>query len=134
MKNPQLSFTIAVTGHRFITTDDRLYNSIKTVLKQIVQHHRNSEIYLYSALAEGSNQLVAEGALSFPQIKLIVALSLPEEEYLKGFATDIGKKAFYELTQNAHRMFTLSEQDDYLTAVEYLGKYLQDHCELLWRS
>lgn len=125
------SFRIAVTGHRFISINDKLSNSIRSVLDWMIQEHLNTEIQLFCALAEGSDQLVAEIALSFPGITLNVPLPLAEEEYLKGFASDIGRKSFHELTQSAGKVFVLPEQVDHPIAYEYLGNYLLDNCEVL---
>jgi hypothetical protein len=124
-------FRIAVTGHRFISINDQLSNAIRFVLDKITLEQSNTEIHLLSALAEGSDQLVAEIALSYKGIKLFVPLPLPEEEYLQGFASDIGRKSFHELTQNAENVFTLPIQVDHPTAYDYLGNYMLDHCEML---
>jgi hypothetical protein len=124
-------FRIATTGHRFISVDVRLSASIRSVLDRIIQEHANSELHLLCALAEGSDQLVAKIALSYPGIKLIVPLPLSEEEYLMGFASDIGRESFYELMPSAEKVFTLPEQVDHPTAYESLGNYMLDHCEVL---
>jgi hypothetical protein len=131
IEKPPPIFRIAVTGHRFISVRDQLSSSIQSVLNRIIQEHINTEIQLFSALAEGSDQLVAEIALTYPGIKLIVPLPLPEEEYLQGFVSDIGRKSFHELTQSAKKVFTLPEQENHTTAYESLGNYLLDHCEVL---
>jgi hypothetical protein len=83
------------------------------------------------ALAEGSDQLVAKTALSYQGIKLIAPLPLSEEEYLKGFTSDIGRESFRELIQSAEEVFTLPEQVNHPTAYDALGDYLLDHCEVL---
>ncbi len=124
-------FRIVVTGHRFISINDKLSNSIRSVLDRMIQEHINTEIQLFSALAEGSDQLVAEIALSFQGLKLIVPLPLPEVEYLQGFASDIGRKSFHELIQSAEKVFTLPKQVDHLMAYESLGNYLLDHCDMM---
>lgn len=131
MNNNPSIYKIAVTGHRFISASESLTNSIRSVLDRIIQDHGNSEIHLYSALAEGSDQLVAKIALSYPGVKLIVPLPLPEEEYLQGFAADIGRNSFHELVQSAESVFTLPKQADHPTAYEHLGKFLLEHCNLL---
>lgn len=124
-------YKIAVTGHRFISADDRLTNTIRSVLDRLIQDHRNSEIHLFSALAEGSDQLVAAIALSYPGVQLNVPLPLPEAEYLQDFASDMGRQAFHELLQNAASVFTLPPQVDHRTAYEGLGKFLLSHSDVL---
>jgi hypothetical protein len=129
--NKPLIFRIAVTGHRFISINDKLSDSIRSVLDRLIQGHLTTDIQLFSALAEGSDQLVAEIALTYQGIKLIIPLPLPEEEYLQGFASDTGRKSFHELIQSAEKVFILPEQVDHPTAYVYLGNYLLDHCEVL---
>jgi len=124
-------FRIAVTGHRFLSDNKELSNAIRAVLDRIIQEHIDTEFHLFSALAEGSDQLVAKIALSYQDIKLIVPLPLPEEEYLQGFASDTGRNSFHELTQGAITVFTLPGQTDHPTAYDYLGNYLLDHCDVL---
>jgi hypothetical protein len=124
-------FRIAVTGHRFLSDNNELSNAIRAVLDRIIQEHSNTEITLFSALAEGSDQLVAEIALSYQRIRLIVPLPLSEEDYLMGFVSDIGRKSFHELVQSAEKVYTLPEHVDHPTAYEYLGNYLLDHCEAM---
>ncbi len=124
-------FRIATTGHRFISVDDRFSASIRSVLDRIIKERANSELHLLCALAEGSDQLVAKIALSYPGIKLIVPLPLSEQEYLMGFASDIGRESFYELMPCAEKVFTLPKQVDHPSAYESLGNYMLDHCEVL---
>jgi hypothetical protein len=128
---PSGHFRIAVIGHRFISVNEKLSYSIRSVLDWMIHEHANIEIQLFSALAEGSDQLVAQIALSYPGIKLVVPLPLAEEQYLQEFASDIGRKSFNELTQSADKMFMLPAQVDRPTAYEYLGNYLLDHCDVL---
>ena len=122
---------IAVTGHRFLTINDSLTHAIRSVLEQLIQEHKGMEIQLLSPLAEGSDQLVAEIASSYSGVQLIVPLPLPEEEYLRDFASNLGQETFHELMQRANRVLTLSPQIDHPTAYEYLGKYLLEQCGVL---
>lgn len=85
---------IGVTGHRQIKAGRKLSHSIQKVLDQILQDHKGVEILLYSALAEGSDQLVATIAIRYPQINLIVPLPLSGDEYLIDFITRPEKTTF----------------------------------------
>jgi len=124
-------FRIAVTGHRLLSHSDKLSDSIRLVLDRIIQEHLDTNFYLFCALAEGGDQLVAKTALSYQGIKLIALLPVPEEEYLMGFTSDIGREYFRELIQSAEEVVTLPDQVDQPTAYEALGDYLLDHCEVL---
>jgi len=130
-REPANIFRFAAIGHRFITVDDRLIAAIRSVLEQILQEHINTELQLFCALAEGSDQLAGIIALSNKDIKLIVPLPLAEEKYLQGFATELGRNLFHELIKSAEKVFTLPDQNDEETAYEYLGNYLLDHCDAL---
>lgn len=130
-KNNSSILRIAVTGHRFISSNDQLSSAIRSVLDKITQNYSNTEIQLFCALAEGSDQLVAKIALSYQSIKLVVPLPLPEDEYLQEFSSDIARNLFLELTQRAEKVFTLPEQVDHPTAYEHVGIYLLDHSEVL---
>ena len=122
---------IAVTGHRFLDTNNDLHASIQKVLSQIIQDHPNTDHHLLSALSEGSDQLVARIALQNKEIKLIVPLPLPEELYLLDFETDEGRKKFKQLLNIADQVLTLTENNDHDTAYDELGRYLIDQCNVL---
>jgi hypothetical protein len=92
---------IAVTGHRFLDTANDLTASIQSVLARIIQNHPNTDQYLLSALSEGSDQFIARIALQYKEIKLIVPLPLPEEQYLMDFETDEGRIKFSQLLKFA---------------------------------
>ena len=122
---------IAVTGHRFLDTINDLTTSIQKVLAQIIHDHPRSEHHLLSALSEGSDQLVARVALQYKEIKLIVPLPLPEEQYLLDFETDEGREKFKHLLNNADQVLTLTENGDQDTAYDDLGRYLINQCHVL---
>ena len=121
----------AVTGHRFLDTNNDLTASIQRVLARIIQDHPNTDQYLLSALSEGSDQFVARIALQYKEIKLIVPLPLPEEQYLMDFETDEGRKKFSQLLKFADQVLTLTENNDHDTAYDELGRYLIDQCNVL---
>jgi len=122
---------IAVTGHRFIDTKYELTASIQKVIAQIIQDHPSPQYYLLSALAEGSDQLVARISQKYPGITLIVPLPLPEEMYLLDFETEEGRKRFHQLLKLADQVLTLTESRDHDSAYDDLGSYLIDQCRVL---
>jgi hypothetical protein len=122
---------IAVTGHRFIDTNNELTASIQKVIDQIIQDHTGAEYHLLSALAEGSDQFVARIVVQKKEIKLIVPLPLPEERYLLDFETDEGRKKFNQLLKIADQVLTLTENSDHDSAYDELGSYLIDQCHVL---
>lgn len=124
-------FKIGVTGHRRIKIEKRLAGSIREVLASILQDHAGMEIWIYSALAEGSDQFVAEVVSEFSEIKLIVPLPLPVEQYISTFDTPDGKKEFNHRLLSASQIIDLPEQPDSLSAFQHLGHYLADTCDIL---
>jgi hypothetical protein len=122
---------IAVTGHRFIDDSIELTASIKKVLAQIIRDYPGSGYHLLTALAEGSDQLVARSAQRYSAIKLIVPLPLPQETYLLDFQTDEGRNGFAQLLTTADQVFSLTVNSGYISAYDHLGSYLSDQCHLL---
>ena len=122
---------IAVTGHRFIDTNNELTASIQEVVTQIIQDYPGADYYLLSALAEGSDQTVAWAARKHREIKLIVPLPLPEETYLLDFHTDEGRKNFVHLLKTADQVLTVAENSAYGSPYDRLGSYLSDQCHVL---
>jgi hypothetical protein len=123
--------SISVTGHRFIDNSTYLTDSIRKVLTGIIKDHVGFEIILYSALAEGSDQLFALVAQEFQEIKLIVPLSLPVEDYLLDFETQGGKRNFHSLLKSASNTIKLADADDHQSAYQKLGDFLVIHCDLM---
>jgi hypothetical protein len=122
---------IAVIGHRFLDINNKLTTSIQKVLAQIIQDHPSFEYHLLSALAEGSDQFIASTALQYMEIKLIVPLPLPEEQYLLDFETYEGRKKFKHLLNIADHVLILTENSDHDAAYDDLGRYLIDQCHVL---
>jgi len=126
---------IAISGHRRIHNDENLRISIQNVLQKIIEEHPNSQIILYSALAEGADQLAAAEALKFPSVTLIVPLPLPENEYFKDFLSMEGKETYRNLSKQAKTVVDLPLQKEHAIAYEYLNDYLVEQCDLfivLW--
>lgn len=130
-KNRQRPVKIAVTGHRLIKYDVQLLLSIRQVLQEINKEHRNSEILLYSALAEGCDQLVAEIALEFKNIRLNVPLPMEIGDYLKDFNSDKAQEKFQELMSRAYRVELLPASKTHQEAYHNLGVYLVEHADVI---
>ena len=130
-KNRQRPVKIAVTGHRYITDDVQLQHSIRQVIGEIIKDHRNSEILLYSALAEGSDQLVAEIALEFKNTWLHVPLPMATGDYLKDFYSEKAQEKFQELMSRAFRVEFLPVSKTHQEAYRNLGVYLVEHADII---
>jgi hypothetical protein len=82
------------------------------------------DIYLYSALSEGSDQLVARISLKFREISRCVPLPKAKDDYLEDFASDAGRESFQKLLLTADKVIYLSTSDEGQPDYEYLGNYL----------
>ena len=124
-------FSISVTGHRFIANNKNLTDSIRKVLSGITEDHNGFEIFLYSPVAEGSDQLIASLAEEFQEIELVVPLPLPVDEYLMDFETRSGKTNFRNLLKSASKIITLPDEKNHQVAYHNLGNYLVKQCDVL---
>ena len=124
-------FKIAVTGHRHIDANQILIDSIISIFHELIENNIGKDYYLYSAVAEGSDQLVADLALRNEDIKLIITLPLSASDYLDDFETHFGIQKFSDLVQSAHRIIQLPDQPDHETAYQFLGEFLVKECDVL---
>ena len=123
---------ISVTGHRSIfKSGTQLVNSICRVLKRISRTYEKSEISLYSALAEGSDQLVAKSALENKNFRLQVPLPMAIEDYLETFNSEKAIKNFKELLSRAGSIEILPATENPQAAFEALGVYLVKQADIL---
>ena len=122
---------IAVTGHRHIDSNQILIDSISSFLHDLKGNNIGKEFFLLSALAEGSDQLVADLALRNEDIKLIITLPIPSSDYLDDFETHVGIQKFAELVQSAHKIIQLPDQPDHESAYQFLGEYLVQECDII---
>lgn len=122
---------IGVTGHRFTNIDVALRSGMVCAIDAIREISDQSEILLYSALAEGADQLAAEVALADTMINLVVPLPMPEMNYLQGFKTTEGRERFSALLKAAESVIRLPEQQSNTVAFQELGIYLASTCDCL---
>lgn len=64
---------------------------------------------ILSALAEGTDRLVAHEVLRLPDSMLEAVLPLTKEDYLQDFETEESKKEFEELCQSARNVIALKD-------------------------
>jgi len=131
IKRPEI-LKISVTGHRLISNSEtQLAHSIRWVLKRISNEYENSDIHLYSALAEGSDQLVAEIALEFKNIGLYVPLPMTIMDYLRYFSSNSAQEKFHDLLLKANKIELLSDMNNNQDAFQTLGFYLVEQADIL---
>lgn len=123
---------IAFTGHRLISHNTtHLQHSMRQVFTDISREFGESEIILYSALAEGSDQLVAEIALEYENIRLHVPLPMVIEDYLETFNSEKTQANFQALISNASCIELLPAAKSPQDAYQALGLYLVEHADIL---
>lgn len=125
------SFIIAVTGHRFIPHAEALETSIQSVFELLLASHTTPAIYLYSALAEGADQLVARIAQNYLRITLWVPLPLEIDAYLKDFSNQTSRRACLDLLSTAGKIINLPPINGDQNPYETLGHYLVDQADVL---
>lgn len=122
---------IAISGHRRFSGKEQLRVAIRKVLREIIQANPGKEMWFYSPLAEGADQLAASTALEFPEIKLVVPLPLSQEEYFEDFLSEGGEQAFHTLSGKANKIIELPAIRDHRQAYQRLGEYLVRECDVL---
>jgi len=125
--------TVSIIGHRDLIPEhlDSIKNRIETILQNIKDQYPNRLLHFMSPLAEGSDQIGAEVALTL-EFKLKVPLPMKIDDYLKYF-DEYSKQTFDNLLIQAEEYFVLecrkclSREDYYLN----LGKYLIHNSNIL---
>lgn len=135
---------IAVTGHRDLVADEvpGIRNRVRDLFRELVERYPERKLQLYSPLAEGADQLVAEEALSLG-VELQVVLPMPEELYLRDFSSPESKAGFRALADRAAGCYELPFargiggdeviRSESARGIQYaqLGVFLCAHCHIL---
>lgn len=122
---------IGVTGHRFLRNTDGLILKIDEGLDLIQSRWPAASLTAISALAEGSDRLIAKRALLRPNSSLVVPLPLPEEEYMEDFQLESSRREFLELLARAKQIMRFPIQADRPAAYTAANQYLLEHCDVL---
>lgn len=122
---------IGVTGHRFLAELEKVTAGVDRALDRIEEAFGQGPLAVVSALAEGADRLVARRVLTRPGAKLIVALPVPESDYVTDFASSASREAFRHLLSRAARVITLPPTPTRDEAYTAAGGYVLDHCDVL---
>ncbi|HEY2961294.1 MAG TPA: hypothetical protein VGJ37_02695 [Pyrinomonadaceae bacterium] len=123
---------IGVTGHRRLTELDRLSAGIDEALHQVTERYPNESLAVISSLAEGADRLVVKRVLERAGARLVVPLPLDQNEYLKDFRSQESRSEFLELLSRAGKVIQAAAADDRTRGYENAGKYVLDHCDVLF--
>ncbi len=115
-----IHLVVGVTGHRDIIKEDseELKNKIKGIFKDLKESFNNTPLLLLTSLAEGADRIAAEVALEM-NIKYIVPLPLPYDEYIKDFQDT--KEGFDYLLKNSLGYFELPIGESELESSRHYG-------------
>jgi hypothetical protein len=135
---------VSVTGHRDLVDDEipAIRKRVHTFLRRLKLEYPARGVTVMSPLAEGADQLVAEEALALG-LKLVAALPMARELYIKDFETPRARERFDALLSQASEIFELPVTPGNTTAsiadsgknrtrqYAQLGVFLCAHCHIL---
>jgi hypothetical protein len=123
--------TLGVTGHRFLAEMEKINAGMEQAVACILAAYPGYKFRVLSSLAEGADRLLAKRLLLLPGAHLWVPLPLPEQEYLKDFASPTSQREFNDLLSKAGRVISMppskEREQGYLAA----GMYVLDHSDVL---
>ena len=122
---------VGVTGHRILTDLDRLREGIDEALRKIEKAFPAEGLTLYSSLAEGADQLVAQAVLGRPGGHLMAVLPLPADEYAQDFLTEAGFVEFERLLRHADKILIQSPTSEHNQAYEDAGLLILEECDVM---
>jgi hypothetical protein len=122
---------IGVTGHRSLGNSDEVAYQVDLALGEIQQHFDSSDFEVISPLAEGTDRLVVERTLCFPQATLRAVLPLAVEDYLTDFITSDSRQHFNRLLSRARGIVHLPDSASRALAYLHAGNYVLEQCDVL---
>ena len=132
---------IGVTGHRNLVPGEipGIREIVRSFFLELKERFRDRPLQVFSALAEGSDRLVAEVAVEL-NLRLVVPLPAPRLAYLEEFGSGASRREFERLCDYAEAVYELSsvprnvsEQGSELHNSRYaqLGVFICAHSHIL---
>lgn len=122
---------VGVTGHRVLIEEEKVRQGVDRALNQIKTNFPGRRMVCISSLAEGADRLVAEMVLQQLDAELFAVLPLPEDNYMRDFASNASKREFEILLKKAKEVRVLPPAMTRELAYLSAGKYMLDHCDVL---
>ena len=123
--------TLGVVGQRSMTVEESLRSGVVAAFSHVRAAFPQDRLRLLCSLAEGADRLTTKVLLEGQNVSLWVPLPVPQEEYIRDFATMRSKEEFLELLGRAARVvnvrMTGGRDQAYLDA----GRYILDHSDVL---
>ena len=93
---------IGITGHRAFVDREKIITGIEQALLFIAGRYPNQSWMVYSSCAEGADRLVVDRIRLFkPDVRLVIPLPLPIDDYLQDFALPESRFEFLQLVGQA---------------------------------
>ena len=102
---------VGVTGHRFLAEKGQILNGVDQAIRQIEVSFPEQQITIFSALAAGTDCIVAKRILERPGTRLVAVLPVPASEYRERFDTGESKEEFDALHETAEYVIQISNPE-----------------------
>jgi len=122
---------IGVTGHRILAEIERIQGGVEEALCRIDRLFGGKPMTCISSLAEGADRIVARQVLMRSGARLIVALPLPESEYIDDFVSIESRAEFSNLFHRADEVAQIPSTATREQAYEAAGKYVVANSDVL---
>jgi hypothetical protein len=125
------TIAIGVTGHRFLAEIAKLEAGVRRAMEEIETIFPGKQMLALSALAEGTDRLVARMVLERNGAWLVAVLPLTRKEYEKGFQTAESRFEFRSLLDQAIRIIELPPTPERNEAYEKAGEYVAQRSDVI---
>ena len=121
---------IGVTGHRILTEVDRLEAGLEEVVRRLETAFPGPWTVV-SALAEGSDRLVAHRLLAREGTRLVAVLPLERRDYETDFESEASRREFADLLARADQVVDVPPQPSRDEAYEVGGRAMLERADVL---
>jgi hypothetical protein len=121
---------VGVTGHRALYDIEAITLEIDAAL-MILRENYPAPFFVYSALAEGADCLVARRVADLLGASLMAILPLEQADYMTDFPNDDSAAEFLELLALSREVMELPPAPTRDAAYEAAGRYILDHVDIL---
>ncbi len=121
---------IGVTGHRILAEVDKLEAGLDVVVRRLEEAFPGRWTVL-SALADGSDRLVAHRLLGREGTRLVAVLPLARDDYECDFATGASLRGFRDLLARADEAVELAPRASRDEAYEAGGRAVLDRADVM---
>ena len=122
---------VGVAGHRVLADVERIRKGIDRAIRRIDQMHPGRALAVMSALAEGSDRLVADAILARADSSLTAVIPIPTEDYVTDFASAESIAEFERLLSRAGEVVVMQSRPTRDESYETAARYIVDHCDVL---